>query len=408
MDKTSNLDQRHFLCIGISAPPKSGAESIQFAKCLKALNLKGKTITLVTTPVPKRGWSSIDPALVSYNEFVHQIIIHSDGSGSFTQRLNAFLSNSLVVPDVHFRFYKDVSRLADKVKSKPDVIYARGMPFSSAVLGAELAKKFNVPSVLQMSDPFTINPYLDIKRPAAMRQLEHDCFSQYSIIGFTTEQTRKRYAGMYPELSDRFRVYPNVYDPEECNELAALPERFTIRFTGNLYGERTLFPLFKALAILKSRNSSFDAEMIVSGRVGDEILNKMKEVDPGYLKLEDPVDYHESLSKQRNAHLLVSVDKPSAVPEDGMFLPSKLLDYMCANRPVLNITSEASASAAFINETGIGRNFSHNDETDIAAYIAEIYDACKNGRIDHGQGRIAVEYSSNTIAERILKDLAEL
>jgi glycosyltransferase involved in cell wall biosynthesis len=68
------------------------------------------------------------------------------------------------------------------------------------------------------------------------------------------------------------------------------------------------------------------------------------------VQLVPKVPYLESLEWMRRADVLISIDAPSKTPSP--FVPSKLVNYLAASKPVLNLTSPGSASGEFTDEVG--------------------------------------------------------
>jgi hypothetical protein len=69
---------------------------------------------------------------------------------------------------------------------------------------------------------------------------------------------------------------------------------------------------------------------------------------PHTVRLMPPVDYKTSLALMQSADLLLNIDAPSEI---SVFLPSKLVDYIGAGRPILGITPPGTASRV-IRELG--------------------------------------------------------
>jgi hypothetical protein len=68
----------------------------------------------------------------------------------------------------------------------------------------------------------------------------------------------------------------------------------------------------------------------------------------GLLALQSPVAYLESLKRMASADGLLVIDAPA---ELSVFLPSKLIDYMGAGRPILGLTPPGTA-ATLITQLG--------------------------------------------------------
>jgi len=402
---------RHIALVSISAPPKAGAESIQCAKWIRAFHSAGMDVTLITTPVARRGWASRDPQLDEFNSYISNRIERDAHTSALLFRLAKRWPAFTNRPDENFLFARDPARVVRKLKRKADLIYARGMPFSSALLAARLSEYLRVPLIIHMADPFSQNPYLRKSQLTYATAYEKYCFNQAALVAFTTEQTASMYRELFPQLAHKIRVYPNVFDDADCKTANVLPEKFTLRYTGNLYAERSLDPLFKALMTLASREKDFsnDAELVINGRIDPDNQEMIRKNNLDMIKVDRALPYFESLSAQSSSHLLISTDRPARDKRDLVFLPSKLLDYMCAGRRILNIASAKSESASFVTSNRVGQNFEHEDIDGMTAFIMSAYKKFKKGEgnffiID---GR-SVKYQSANVMKRMLKDLEGL
>ena len=399
---------KRILCIGISAPPKSGAESIQFTKYLNAFGEKGISLDLLSTPVPSAGWKQADHDLEEVGTYLDQVYFISDDTDSPYMKLLIRLGKSFH-PDRHFRFGRKSAQAVKLIKNKPDVIYCRAMPFSGAIMASQLSEYFRIPLILHLADPYTLNPYLTFKDDQTARNLEETIFSKAHIIAFTTELTRKLYQETYPGLSGKMKVYPNVYQASDIQLDAPLPDKFTIRYTGNLYGDRNLKPLINAVRQMAVEQPGFteNSRIIISGRFENSLEVEMKESGVSNLEITKPYPYKESLSKQKDAHLLVSVDKPMSSRNDLVFLPSKLLDYACTGRPILNVSSPGSESEKLIQAYHLGESFGHDDSAGISAYIKTVFSRYSEGHTDYFSRRTLPEdYFNKKVVDRLLLDLA--
>jgi glycosyltransferase involved in cell wall biosynthesis len=90
------------------------------------------------------------------------------------------------------------------------------------------------------------------------------------------------------------------------------------------------------------------------------------------------VPYQESLSVMQGADVLVVID--ADIP-GSVFLPSKLIDYIGAGRPILGITPLDSATARVIKESG-GWVVPPKDTEAFARTFLAILDHYRKGTLD--------------------------
>lgn len=116
------------------------------------------------------------------------------------------------------------------------------------------------------------------------------------------------------------------------------------RYLGNFYGVRSPEPLFAALQEMHRRDpKALDALRIeIVGRLdpGMGETAAARSLPPGLVQMRSPVGYRELLHLMETADLLLIVDAPAKL---SVFLPSKLVDYLGARRPILSLTPEGAA-----------------------------------------------------------------
>ena len=118
-----------------------------------------------------------------------------------------------------------------------------------------------------------------------------------------------------------------------------------MRHVGNFYAPRTPQALIEALARLHEEQPDVLAGVRVEliGQIRPALDHRaLGAALPGnLLTVHAPVDYLESLRLMQDADLLLVVDAPS---EHSVFLPSKLIDYLGAGKPIVAL-SPPGASA---------------------------------------------------------------
>lgn len=341
------------LLVSIASPPKSDPESLQVGRYMKYLAKHPCRIELITTANPTL-YMETDPALETYNT----------ASRTFTYKLieqryvNAFLSRYFPIltqfpdPKWSFRFF-DVSRV-----QKPDIIYSRSYPLSSTLLAQRVKKKFDVPWVLHLSDPWALSfegdsPATNFRGLARKwnRRRERQCFALADTISLTSSKTIDLYKQSYPEYAHKFILTPNVFDEDLTSDKSIqFGEKLQVVYTGG-FGEKRS-PLFYLKGISEFLRENPDVsnkvEFIFTGpltRLNKSIFDKFQCSQIRHLGV---ISYNTMLSLQQQAHVLVNIDTDIPNPEHSVFFPSKLLEYFAANRRVLNIGNSHSTSSSIV------------------------------------------------------------
>jgi hypothetical protein len=225
---------------------------------------------------------------------------------------------------------------------------------SDHLIGLELKKRHALPWMAHFSDPWTDNPFKKynwLTRRANVA-LERSVMETADLLLFTSQETIDLVMTKYEEsLRTKARVVPHSYEPSQY-PASVTDSRITIRFLGDMYGPRTPRPLFGALLnILREHEAALEG-------VCFEFVGSMCELNPsalgfdelpaGLVVLRDTVRNQESLNLMTSADGLLVIDAPATM---SVFLPSKLIDYIGAGKPILGITPPGTASR-LITELG--------------------------------------------------------
>jgi len=181
--------------------------------------------------------------------------------------------------------------------------------------------------------------------------------------------------GKYPnEDASKFRLVPNGYDPEDVSGVEPVQNsRFTVVYTGSLYGVRNPETVLDAVAQLLARGE-LDPDRVrirFIGRFGDEVRAMFRKSDVAPVVEERGYLPHaQSVAELLGAHaLLLVVDD---VPGSEHIVPGKVFEYLGARRPILAVGPDGDV-AQLVRSIGAGRVLARRDVDGIASAILELY-----------------------------------
>ncbi len=319
-------------------------------------------------------------------------------------------------PDI-FRFLNWATRRAALAGGLDhyDAIVTWSQWHSIHLVGLALKKAApTLPWIAHFSDPWVDNPFIQLTGVAVLlnRRMERSVFAGADRLLFTSQETVDLVMAKYPDsLVDKARVLPHAYDPalypEICEGVAGRP--LTLRYLGNFYGSRTPEPLFRALAEIHCRGAAMLNEVRVEliGNLSESVSSSpsLAPLPDGLVRFVPPVEYLRSLELMVESDVLLVIDAPT---KKSVFLPSKLIDYVGARRPIFGITPPG-ASANLIGELG----GMVADPTDISA-IAEglravIADLRQGGRrVNWGDESVRTRYEASAVARRFEDMIGEV
>lgn len=346
------------LAVAAASPPVSGPESAQVGRYLSFL-ARLAHVELVTGQGLDTGWRRPDDSAIGLEGVVRRVEV--PGQYLFDRVGAASRLGHPPFPDAFRRFSHQARRARPRLGSDPEVVYSRSTPFSGALLAAQLARNLRVPWMMHLSDPWYGNPYHEALQTARHRRAEERCIRQADRVSFTSKETRDLYCARYPERAGVFDVFPNVFDPRNARvppvDLHA--SALSVLHTGNFYGTRTPGPLITAVSRARLA-SSIPITLDLTGHVSDQARNEIDRADHRFVRYHGRVGASQLTALQARSHVLAYVDRPISTPIDGVFLLSKISDYLPLGRPMLGITDPGAASRRIV-ESRYGRCFGHAD-----------------------------------------------
>jgi glycosyltransferase involved in cell wall biosynthesis len=294
-----------------------------------------------------------------------------------------------LLPDEKWVWKRAATRAALRLgnERKFDVLVSFAQPWSDHLIGLRVRRATRLPWIAHFSDPWTDSPYLH--GAAWQRRLwlrmEAAVIEEADALVFVNAQTAERVMAKYPEAWRRkSHVIPHGFDPAPPAAMPSMPSRSDRRlhfvYTGRFYdGLRTPESFLRALAAV-ARGRSLQEEVRVTF-VGTPI--RAHQLLATRLGLDHVVEFTgrrpfaEAARIAATADVLLVIDAPS---RDSLFLPSKLVDYLPMNKPILGITPLRGASADLIRSLGYPI-VAPDDEMGIANAIEALLAEQRAGRL---------------------------
>jgi glycosyltransferase involved in cell wall biosynthesis len=263
-----------------------------------------------------------------------------------------------LLPDEKWVWIGAAARAAQRLAAERrfDVLVSFAQPFSDHLVGLRVRRATGLPWVAHFSDPWTDSPYLRGARwqQRLWKRLEADVVRGADALVFVNAQTAERVMQKYPdEWRRKAHVIPHGFDRSDpVAAPAARDERLTIVHAGRFYdGARTPESLLRALAALAARRPLARELRIVF--VGTPVplhrrLATALGLDP-VVEFTGRLPFAESARWAAAADVLLLIDAPA---DENLFLPSKLIDYLPAGKPILALTPFSGASADVIRALG--------------------------------------------------------
>lgn len=344
------------LAVSFSYPPKQEPRAIQVSRLLKHLNA---STVLVCEGNGSEGIEADGLGdMESFLQRTLRVPLTTSPGRDLLNRLSrrVYMPVWSRTPDQFGPWKKPVVKTIERFLStqqfRPDVLVTFAFPLVDNIIGLELKRRLKLPWLAHFSDPWVDSPFRteDLLTRALNIRLEQNVIERADRLVFTSAETAELVMQKYsPALRSKVRIVPHAYEPDLFPGISNHNgDRLVIRYMGDLYLSRTPKPLFQALEILSVKEPEllkrFRFEIV--GAVHDLNLQQMgfSHLPDGLVVFRPRVNYCESLSMMTSASGLMVIDAPVPKNRESVFLPSKLIEYVGADRPIIGLTPPGTAA----------------------------------------------------------------
>lgn len=317
-------------------------------------------------------------------------------------------------PDIDAGWYVPalLNGLAIVKRERPQVLYATGGPWTTFLVARDLARLARLPLVLDYRDPWTLNPAVvrsgNVFERLAMR-MERTVVQRARCIIANTDVLRETLVQAHGEaVGDKTVVIHNSFDAEDYAGPDPDPEDvFTMSYVGAMYDAHSPEPFLQAVAALCAERADlrgrFRVRLVGAGAPRIASLVRMLGLEDVVL-VEDPVSHAEAVRRQRASQALLLF---LTVPSDrSTFVPSKLYEYIAANRPILAVTRGGALEGLLRRRELTPWIYRPEDRLGIAQGILNLIERHERGRLPV-LPRSTVQSFSGEAAARALADVLE-
>lgn len=407
------------LAISFHYPPANNPRAIQVARLLRHVKLPTGLVCADHEELNDRRDSQLAKGAESSLDFVIRVpFIPSSAAREATRFAGRIMQPFWdLMPDQSRGWKRPViASLAERISDwSQTVLVTFGSPMSDHLIGLELKRRFDVPWMAHFSDPWVDNPFNRYNRFTRKANLgfEREVVENADRLLFTSQETVELVMAKYdPSIRAKARIIPHCFEPEQyLAEPAANEEQITVRFLGDMYGPRTPKPLFAALSRILSNNPGVLENVCFEfvGSMCDLDLSSMglNELPAGLVRLRDTVSNKESLHLMSSADGLMVIDAPAKV---SVFLPSKLIDYIGAGRPLLGITPPGTASNLIVELGGWTGDPSNSEQIDraIEEFLAFLRKRRMESQTVWGNESVRNRFVAKVVADRFESLVREL
>jgi glycosyltransferase involved in cell wall biosynthesis len=248
------------------------------------------------------------------------------------------------------------------LKTHKDIkfIYATGPEFFSHILAYILSLKFNLPLVVEYTDPWYQNPYKEGRTRWLEKKIDYiiekQILSSADIIVSLSEFLNSILKKNFPFIRNK-QIF-SIEDGLNLQDIKTVQERtenkIIITYAGTIYGRRNILPLFKVISDLKKENF-FDAVKILFKIYGkypknifERILKKLNIEELFYLG--DFLSRSEIIEEIKRCDLALHIGENLDYPT----IAFKVWEYLSCRKKILFLNIEHSYRSNFIRNNELG------------------------------------------------------
>ncbi len=305
---------------------------------------------------------------------------------------------------------------------KIDAVFASSRPEYIHALADHIRRDFGIPWIADnrdiidqekllfrdyMRNPFSLSPlYFFLERIGVRGVVRNDTEWMRSaavvtaVTGGQAELLRKR-------VHAPVHVIMNGFDPDDlrsCARTTERNERFTIVYTGSMWGSSNPRMFLEGIDLLLRRNPglSREIEIVFYGSSSDTVVYSLKRMRHREVVVRGGFLGHEAaLSRMCCADALLFI------PHRGKgLIKAKIFEYLASGRPILSVPGDGDITDRIITETKSGVVASTPEE--VARFVEKWYREWKEkGRIDLQQNREEVHKYTRQSQARQLAELLD-
>lgn len=240
---------KNILFIAYEFPPLNVGGSARPAKFAKHLNRFGYNPIVVTLNPDDydKVFSSVKTDSNILDDYSGKLKIINVSSEDLVKRRRNKYKRAL---DIYFNIYKEAyhwkenfNKMVNQVLREREVsaIFVTAPPFSILKLAAKTAKKFDLPLIVDMRDPWTmwtVTPYSNYFNYLRVKFKERSVFNQATKIIATSKVTIQDFKELHPQINpDKFVYIPNGFEFEiPFRTIITSPkEKVKIGYVGSFY-----------------------------------------------------------------------------------------------------------------------------------------------------------------------------
>ncbi len=294
---------------------------------------------------------------------------------SLKGKISRFIRGNFFIPDPRRGWNRHAFRKACELIEQKGIkhIITTSPPHSTQLIGLKLKKRFTeIKWIADLRDPWTDIYYYDLFYPTFFsrkidRNYERSVLKNADIITTVGPSLGEKFESILPGIRDKIKIVHNGFDESDFeNVSASTPEKFTISYTGTISESYPVEGFITAMQ--KVIAGGIDISLKFTGHISD--VHRERFISAlGNERLEFfHYSEHNIAVRQMLSSSLQLLILPKD-PDNRIFLPGKLFEYIASGKPILCLGPIDGDSAGILEKGGFGKCFDYDDTDRISDFI---------------------------------------
>jgi len=336
----------------------------------------------------------------------------NEKSNSFKHKIAKFIRGNFFIPDPRRGWNRYATREAMKILAEEkdiQCIITSSPPHSTQLIGLKLQKRFSIPWLADLRDPWTDIFYYEklyTTLPAHWLNLMHEKrvlknADRIIVVGpFLKKMIEKKYGVDRKKV----QVVVNGFDEDDFSNIPDQEETdSSLTYVGTLSDQYPIDSLVETFYNLIGENPEMKFRFV--GSVSSNSRKALSRIPEKNIEYIPHVSHVEAIRymRQSGALLLIIPDHSSG---EGI-LTGKLFEYLASGRPIVGIGPVDGDAASVIRECGAGEMVGYTDKVRLKAVLTEWIQGHHKGKPSKTPSG-ASAYSRRNMTARIVDLLNQL
>ena len=412
-----NADAPRIFCISPHFAPMRDSEAFCSAKFINALAESGAQITVIVYAKPateidrSEMWNSVAASVIRIPPVAQK---------------NRFASLATALRYQTWLYARWMDEAVQQAKrlhrdSPFDVVYSRSLPMFGQIAGYWCAKELDVPWIANLNDPWDFHQFPvgvskeDLTTDSALSDFwMRRTLRSADLVTYPSQRLRD-YQTNLSTISHRSQIIPHVGNAPALQEspVNGNSSNFRLVHAGKLGSNeltgRSTAALLDGLSLFLNGCVEARNQLRLTLVGAEDPVTQARVHQLGLEGIVEPVgliDYQDSLKYIQSATACLLVEGGMS---EGIFLPSKLVDYISARKPILALSPRVGVVADLASGGGITR-VDAGDAHGIRDAIRGLYEDFRSGTLAlrSPSGAQVDQFRSDLVANRFLGALRQL